>query len=186
MKVMICGLTGTGKSTIAKAIAEAMNYEYISISKLLREFAGKDSKQNGYWTHKEGLEFNDERLKTDIDEKFDKYLLNIIDKKDDFVIDSWTMPWLYNEPSLKIYLKCPFGVRTNRIMLRDKLTEEDAKSAVRKKDGDNKKIYLTKYAFDITKDFEPFDLMISTQYFDAKGIILYILNYVKTVEKYYQ
>ena len=35
MKIMICGLTGTGKSTIAKAIAEATGIEYISSSNYL-------------------------------------------------------------------------------------------------------------------------------------------------------
>jgi len=183
---MICGLTGTGKSTIAKAIAEAMDYEYISSSKLFRKFAGLDHDKKGFWTHKDGLEFNDKRLTSDIDEKYDKYLLDIVDKKENFVIDSWTMPWLYNEPALRIYLKCPFGIRASRIMLRDKLKEDDAKVAVKKKDTDTRKIYLTNYTFDVTKDLEPFDLIINTQYFDARGIILYILNYVKEVEKYYQ
>jgi len=183
---MICGLTGTGKSTIAKAIAEAMNYEYLPSSVLFREFAGIDKKTAGFWTHKEGQEFIEERLKSDIDEQFDKYLLDLIDKKDNFVIDSWTMPWLYKEPCLKIYLKCPFSVRINRVMLRDKLNEEDAKNAVKKKDQDTRKIYLQKYFFDIFKDIEDFDLVLNTQYFDAKGAILYVLNYVKTVEKYYK
>jgi predicted cytidylate kinase len=186
MKVMICGLTGTGKSTIAKAIAEAMDYEYISSSKLFREFTGKDSKEKGFWTHKEGLEFNDERLSSNIDEKFDKYLIDIVDTKDNFVVDSWTMPWLYKEQCLRIYLKCPFSIRMQRIMFRDKLTEEQAKLAVKKKDTDTRKIYLTNYAFDVTKDLEQFDLIVNTQYFDAKGIVLYVLNYVKEVEKYYK
>ncbi len=187
MKIMICGLTGTGKSTIAKAIAEAMDYEYISSSKLFRDFAGKDVKAGQeFWAQKEGQEFLNERLTSNVDERFDKYLLDIVDKKDNFVVDSWTMPWLYNEPCLKIYLKCPFSVRTNRVMFRDKLSEEQAKIAIKKKDTDTRKIYLTNYAFDVTKDFEPFDLIVSTQYFDAKGIILYVLNFVTAVEKYYK
>jgi len=186
MKIMICGLTGTGKSTIAKAIAEAMNYEYIASSKLLREFAGKNtSESQGFWERKQGQEFLDDRLSSDIDEQFDKKLLNIVDEKDNFVIDSWTMPWLYNGVALRIYLKCPFLIRVNRVMLRDKLQEDVTKQAVKRKDLDTKKIFLQKYVFDITKDLEPFDLVINTQYFDARSIILYILNYVKTVEKYY-
>ena len=185
---MICGLTCTGKSTIAKAIAEAIDYEYISSSKLFRDFAGKNvDKGQEFWAQKDGQNFLNERQNTNIDEQFDKHLIDIVDKKDNFVIDSWTMHWLYNEqPSLKIYLKCPFSIRVNRVMLRDKLTEEQAKSTVKKKDTDTRKIYLTNYAFDITKDFEPFDLIINTQYFDAKGIVLYILNYVKEVERYYK
>ena len=45
---------------------------------------------------------------------------------------------------------------------------------------------MQKYLFDINKDLESFDLIINTQYFDSKAIILYVLNYVKTFEKYYK
>jgi predicted cytidylate kinase len=185
---MFCGLTGTGKSTIAKAIAEAMDIKYISSSKLFREFAGKDVKKGQeFWAEKEGQNFLEERLNTDIDEQFDKHLLNVLDTKDDFVIDSWTMPWLYNNDQvLRIYLRAPFNVRVNRVMFRDKLNEPDARAAIKKKDSDTRKIYLQKYLFDINKDLENFDLVINTQYFDSKAVILYILNYVKTFEKYYK
>ncbi len=188
MKIMICGLTGTGKSTIAKAISEAMGYEYLASSKLLREFAGKDTKKGQeFWAEKEGQEFLDSRYNSSIDEEYDKYLLDLMDKKDDFIIDSWTMPWLYNNDNvLKIYLKCPFSIRVNRVMLRDKLKEQDAKTMVKKKDSDTRKIFLQNYCFDITKDLDKFDLVINTQYFDSKAVILYILNYVKTFEKYYK
>ena len=188
MKIFICGLNGTGKSTIAKSIAEAMNIKYISSSKLFRDFAGKDvNKGQEFWAQKEGQNFLDERLNTDIDEQFDKYLLDILDKEDDFIIDSRTMPWLYNnDKALRIYLRSPFSVRVNRVMFRDKLTEEQAKIAVKQRDTIDRKIYLQKYLFDINKDLENFDLVINTQYFDSKAVILYILNYVKTFEKYYK
>ena len=39
----------------------------------------------------------EERINTDVDEQFDKYLLDLLDKEDNFIIDSWTMPWLYKE-----------------------------------------------------------------------------------------
>lgn len=187
MKIMICGLTGTGKSTIAKAIAEATGMKYISSSKLFRDFAGKDvNKGQEFWAQKDGQNFLEERINTDVDEQFDKYLLDLLDKEDNFIIDSWTMPWLYKEQALRICLRAPFGVRVNRVMLRDKLSEADARSAIKKKDSDTRKIYMQKYLFDINKDLESFDLIINTQYFDSKAIILYVLNYVKTFEKYYK
>ena len=71
-------------------------------------------------------------------------------------------------------------------MFRDKLTEDQAKIAVKQRDTIDRKIYLQKYLFDINKDLENFDLVINTQFFDSKSIILYILNYVKTFEKYYK
>jgi len=185
MKVFICGLTGTGKSTISKAIASALNYEYLQSSAMFREFAGLDKKKKGFWTHKEGQEFTEKRLNSDIDEKFDKYLLDIVDKKEDFVIESWTMPWLYPEKAIRIYLKAPFSVRVNRVMFRDKLNQEEAKVAVKLKDSETRKIYLQKYLFDITKDLDNFDFVLNTQYFDARTIVLYVLDFVKMVEKYY-
>lgn len=187
MKIMICGLNGTGKSTIAKAIAEAMDIKYISSSKLFRDFAGKDAKKGQeFWAEKEGQNFLEERLDTNVDEEFDKHLLDLLDKEDNFIIDSRTMPWLYKEQALRIYLRAPFNVRVNRVMFRDKLTEDQAKIAVKQRDSTDRKIYLKNYLFDIAKDLENFDLVINTQYFDSKAIILYILNYVKTFEKYYK
>lgn len=183
---MICGLTGTGKSTISKAVASALNYEFLQSSHMFREFAGIDKKSMGFWTHKEGQEFTESRLKSDVDERFDKYLLNLIDSKDNYVIESWTMPWLYNDVALRIYLKAPFSVRVNRVMFRDKLKEEDAKIAVKMKDSETRKIYLQKYCFDINKDIENFDLVLNTQYFDTKTIVLYVLDFVKMVEDYYK
>ncbi len=181
-------MTGTGKSTVAKAISEAMVYEYMSSSRMFREFAGLDSTTNGWWTHPEGQKFLEKRLKSesDIDERFDKHLLDVIEEKDNFVIDSGTMPWLYKDQALRIYLKAPFSVRASRVMFRDKLSEEDAKQAVKQKDTDTRKIYMQNYCYDVAKDTEDFDLIVNTQYFDIKGVILFVLNYVKTVEKYYQ
>lgn len=186
MRIFICGLTGTGKSTVAKAVAEALGYEYMSSSAMLREFAGVGGEDHTWWSLKGGKEFMGERLKSDLDEKFDKYLLDVVDEKDNFVMDSWTMPWLYKDQALRIYLKCPFSVRASRVMFRDKLSEEDAKQAVKQKDTDTRKIYMQNYCYDVAKDTEDFDLIVNTQYFDIKGVILFVLNYVKTVEKYYE
>jgi predicted cytidylate kinase len=178
MKVFITGLTGTGKSKICKGIEKALKIKYYSSSTLFREFSGNMDDTKGYWTHK-GLKFIEERKESDIDEKFDKYLLELVTNKDQFIMDSRTMPWLYTEPALRILLTAPFDVRVKRVMLRDEHTLDSARSAVSTKDNSDRVIYLNHYGFDIFKDLKPFDLVVNTQYLNEKEVLDLVLEYVK-------
>jgi CMP/dCMP kinase len=184
LKIFIAGLSGTGKSTIAEQVAKKFKLKYYPSSLLFRKFAGKDVETNGWW-EKEGLNFVNEREGSDIDEQFDKYLLNLIDTNPDFVIDSWTLPWLYKEEGLRIFLKAPFEVRVNRVVERDELTYAQIKEGVARKDKLTRAIYMKKYMFDITKDHNIFDFVINTEYFNKKEITKLVFNIVKKYRDYF-
>ena len=186
MKIFVAGLTGTGKSSLSSKLAKKFDIEYLPSSMYFRKFIGKDTNTNGWWTHSEGLEFMKERLDSDFDERFDKYLLNIIDEKEDFVIDSWTLPWLYKEEGLRILLTTPFEIRVQRVMLRDDLDYDDAKISVKQKDYMTKMIYLKKYGFDILKDRNIFDLVVNTQYLTEKEVFSFIAKYVSKYENFFR
>jgi predicted cytidylate kinase len=185
MKVLIAGLTGTGKTTLAKNIAGKFKLKFMPSSSLFREFANQNTSEQGWWT-RAGLKFIKERLNSDFDERFDKYLLELVDSEDDFIIDSWTMPWLYKEEALRIYLTAPFDERVNRIMLRDNHDFDSAKSSVLAKDTETKMIYLQKYQFDIVKDLNVFDLIINTQYLNEKQITDLVCDFVKSYKEYFK
>lgn len=185
MKVFIAGLTGTGKSTIAESVANKLKLKYFRSSMLFREFAGKDTKTIGWW-EKEGLNFIKERADSDIDEKFDKYLLDLADREENFVIDSWTLPWLYKEQGLKILLTCPADVRVNRVMTRDSISLDAAKKSVAEKDHKTRLLFLQKYAFDITKELNVFDLIINTQYLSKDDEIKLICEYAKKYKEFFE
>ncbi len=182
MKILIAGLTGTGKSTVAKEVASHLGLEYISGSAILRTMLGKPNFQQ--WESQKGIEMIKERLKKpSADKKTDAELLSIVSKKDNLVVDSWTIPWLYKgEDAIKIYLTADFKERAKRIQSRDKIEENEALKFVKEKDELTAKVYKKLYKIDI---FDPkgFHLAIDTSHVNpeviAELIVRYALNYVR-------
>jgi len=185
VKVFISGLTGTGKNTIAKELASKLGLKYYECSWLLKEFTGMNVRSDGYHEVR-GKEAIEKRLKSNLDEKFDKHLMDIVDNEDDFVLDSWTMPWLYKEEALRILLTAPYDVRVKRVMIRDKVDLDGAKQIVKAKDAESKLVYLQKYTFDITKDWNVFDLIVNTQYLTKEDEIKLILEYTKKYKNFFE
>jgi len=185
MKVFIAGLTGTGKNTVAKAVAKKFKLKNYESSVLFKDYVGRDFRTNGYWG-KSTKDILKTRIDSDIDEKFDKHLFNIIDMTDEFVVDSWTMPWLYKEEALRVLLTCPFDIRVKRVMGRDNQNFEDTKKVVKEKDIISKMVYLQKYGFDITKDINIFDLIVNTRYLNGNDISKYVCDYVKKYKEFFE
>jgi len=99
-KVVICisGMTGSGKSTVAKRLAGKYGLGYFSGGNALKTLAqeeGYDSDVRGWWETAEGLNFLQQRMgDPTFDKKIDEKLLKLA-KEGNVVLDSWTMPWLY-------------------------------------------------------------------------------------------
>jgi len=181
MKVFIMGLTGAGKTNLAKIIAKKFNLTYYPYSLLFRKFMGFDAKTKSWWIHN-GLKFMKESVQKKNYEylyKFDKYILNILKKQDDFVTDSWTLPWIYGGNALRVMLTAPLEVRIKNVMSRDKIAHKDAKKKIVLKDKLSRELYLKTYGFDITKDFSNFDLVINIEYFNKRNAKKFICDFVK-------
>lgn len=182
MKILIAGLTGTGKSTVAKEVAGHLGLEYISGSAILRTMLGKPAFQS--WESQNGIEMIKARIqKPTADKKTDAELLSIATKKDNIVIDSWTIPWLYkNNDAIKVYLTADFKERVKRVQVRDKIDEATAAKFVKQKDELTAKLYKKIYKIDIFKP-EGFHLVIDTTREDpaviSEIIARYALNYVR-------
>ena len=96
MQISICGTPGSGKSTVAKIIADKLKYKYYSVGALRRKMA-----------EKRGLtiyEFN--QLKEDTDTEFDNIQKKIGEKEDNFVIE--VLPFI---PLCSKVIKVLFQVR---------------------------------------------------------------------------
>ena len=95
--ICVCGMAGSGKSTVAKRIAEDCKLKYFSGGDALMAFAieeGFRPLERGWWESKEGLSFLQKRGKNpQFDEAVDRKLLEVAEKGN-VVLDSWTMPWL--------------------------------------------------------------------------------------------
>ena len=162
--ICISGMTGSGKSTVAKKIAEKYGFDYFSGGNALRVLAqeeGYKSEVTGWWESAEGLNFLKQRMADPVfDKKIDEKLLDLA-KKGNVVLDSWTMPWLLND-GFKVWLEASAKVRAKRVVNRDSISIEEAVKALEEKDARTRQIYKSLYGFDLGNDLSPFNLVLAT------------------------
>src|SRR3989338_4289699 len=143
MEILICGLSGSGKSGVAEIVAKKLNLRLIHTSGILRQLfekkieeidLQKGLKNKGFWESNEGKKLYKQRLEgiskkeKSVDELLDEKLLKEIEKGN-VVMDSWTMPWL-SKKGLKVWLKTSNKVRGKRLAKRDNLSEKEVMKRV--------------------------------------------------------
>jgi cytidylate kinase len=167
--VCISGMAGTGKSTLAKKLAEKYGLRYFSGGDALKELAaneGYDSSVRGWWESPEGLRFLEKREQNhEFDKAVDNKLLEYA-QQGSVLLDSWTMPWLL-KTGFKIWLIASEEKRAERIAERDKLPLKEAVQVLREKEAKTKAIYKKLYGFKLGEDLQPFDLILDTNNLNA-------------------
>ena len=173
-KVVICisGMTGSGKSTVAKKLADKYGLGYFSggnALKILAQEEGYESDVRGWWETAEGLNFLKQRMADPVfDKKIDEKLLELA-AEGNVVLDSWTVPWLLNE-GFKVWLEASPQVRAKRVVTRDSISDEEALKALTEKDERTRQIYKSLYGFDLGHDLTPFNLVLATDELDPDDI----------------
>ncbi|TRO51236.1 cytidylate kinase [Candidatus Bathyarchaeota archaeon] len=173
-KIVVCisGMAGTGKSTLAKKLAEKYYLKYYSGGDALKALAaeeGYDSSSDGWWESPDGLRFLEKREENlEFDKAIDDKLLGYA-REGRVLLDSWTMPWLL-KTGFKIWLIASVEKRAERIAMRDKIPLEEAVKVLKKKETITKAIYKKLYGFMLGEDFEPFDLVLDTNKLNAKEV----------------
>ena len=173
LTLCICGMTGCGKSTLAKRVAEKYNLRYYSGGDALKALAleeGYKQVDRGWWESGEGMKFLQKRVQNpSFDKKIDKKLLEWAERGD-VVLDSWTMPWLLKN-GFKVWLEASPEERAKRIAKRDGTNVTRALAALRKKDSKTKTIYKKLYGFNLGEDFTPFDLILDVDQLAAEEVL---------------
>ena len=178
-KIVICisGMTGSGKSLVAKRLAEKYEFSYFSGGDALRILAqeeGYDSDVRGWWETAEGLNFLKQRMgDSTFDKKIDDKLLELA-AEGNFVLDSWTMPWLLKE-GFKVWLEASPQVRAKRVVTRDSISVKEALKALTEKDERTRQIYKSLYGFDLGHDLTPFNLVLVTDELDSDDVFYAVL-----------
>ena len=184
-KNVIClsGMAGTGKSTLAKKLAEKYNLTYFSGGDVLKDLAkreGYDVSIQGWWESQEGLKFLNERIK---DPKFDKTVddkLLEYAQQGNVLLDSWTMPWLLKE-GFKIWLEASFENRAARVASRDGITISKAFEVLKEKEARTKAIYKSLYGFALGEDFKPFDFILDTNNLSINEVFAILCKVIDNV-----
>lgn len=170
-KIVICisGLAGTGKSTLAKKIAEKYDLRYYSGGDALKALAaeeGYNSSSRGWWESPEGLSFLEKRERNfEFDKAVDDKLLEYA-QQGRVLLDSWTMPWLL-KTGYKIWLIASVEKRAERIAKRDRIPKKEALQVLKEKEARTIAIYRKLYGFTLGTDFKPFNLVLDTDNLNA-------------------
>lgn len=170
--ICVCGMTGCGKSTVAKRLAEKYGLEYFSggnALKVLALEAGYKPAEIGWWETTEGMNFLQQRMADPkFDKKVDEKLLERA-KQGNVIFDSWTMPWLLNE-GFKVWLQASPNIRATRAAERDGIGVKKALKVLKEKDEMTRVIYKGLYGFDLGKDFSPFNMILDTNELDVDEV----------------
>lgn len=170
--ICICGMAGSGKSTVAKRLAEKYNLQYYSGGDALKAIAiekGYKPVKYGWWESKEGMRFLEERERNlKFDKAVDKKLLEMAERGN-VILDSWTMPWLF-EKAFKIWLDASLEKRAERIASRDNISVKEALQALKSKEERTKHIYKKLYHFKLGEDFNPFHLILDTNNLNVEEV----------------
>lgn len=181
--ICISGLAGTGKSTLAKKLAQKYQFQYYSGGDALKDIAkqeGYDISIQGWWESTVGLKFLQERVS---DPKFDRAVdekLLEYAKHGNVLLDSWTMPWLL-KGGFKIWLDASFEKRAARVAERDNLSFIDAVEVLKEKEGHTKSIYKSLYGFVLGEDLTPFNFVLDTDNLNAEEVFDVLCRVIDSV-----
>ena len=172
MLVTISGPPGSGKSTVASALADHLSYEHISGGDIFRGLAD----ERGVTLE----EFN--RLAEDdpqIDRDLDRQLRETAREEDNVVLESRLAGWMAGEyADIKIWLDAPLGTRCRRIAEREGKTPAAARKETERREASETARYREYYGIDFD-DLTIYDLSVNTARWgpdEVTDVVLYAVD----------
>ena len=170
-KISLAGDLGSGKSTVANILIDALGSEYYSTGSIVRAIAERMGmtigELNVYMeTHPE------------IDTEIDDGLVALAQDPRALIIDS-RMAWHFTDGTFKVYMSTDIETAAARIMGANRSCEkatslEEAVECTRARRESEKKRYSAKYGVDIT-DMSNYSLIVDTTYAtpeEVAGVII--------------
>ena len=171
MLVTISGPPGSGKSTVASALADHLDYDHISGGDIFRGLADDRDMT---------LEEFNELAEDDpqIDKDLDRQLRETARNQDDVVLESRLAGWMAGEyADIKIWLDAPMGVRARRIAEREGKTPAAARAETEKREDSETQRYEEYYAIDFD-DITIYDLSVNTARWGPDAVTDIVLDAV--------
>jgi cytidylate kinase len=175
MIISISGLHGTGKSTIAKRIAEALSYEYYSTGNAFREKARElNMSLEEFTRHVE--------KHPEIDNELDEKIIKIA-KKGDIVVDSQLSGFLLKSiADLRIILTCPLETRVKRMAERDGTLYDEKMEETLMRENSEAERFNELYNIDlndVNQIKEAYDVIIATEGLSIEQVfnnVMHVIN----------
>lgn len=174
MKITISGVAGSGKSTVAKAIARKLKLKHYSIGDLMRDLAKE-----------RGVTLLELSKQAESDESIDKALddkQKDLDKEDNFVIDGRLTAFFIPNATIRVFLDCNDDVRAERILV-DRREDESTSDIyqtiqhIKEREDSERKRYKQYYDVDYY-DKSLYDIVIDTTELKVGEVIERILNLI--------
>ena len=163
--ITVSGLHGSGTSTQARRLAEALGLRYVSAGLLFRRIA-----------RERGLTLEELSRLAEEDPELDRILdeqTREEARRGGVVIDAILSGWMVEDADFKIFLTAPLEERVRRIARREHLTLEEARRETLRRERSERERFKRYYGIDLT-DLSIYDVVLNTALFkpDATARIL--------------
>ena len=164
MLLTVSGPPGSGKSTTAAALAEAVDLDHISGGDIFRSLA----EERGL----SPVEFNELAEEDEqIDRDLDRRLYEIASERDGVLLESRLSGWLAaDEADIKIWLDAPLNIRAERIAEREEKPFETAYEETHRRERSEARRYREYYNIDI-EDRSIYDIVYNTARWSPEGVL---------------
>ncbi len=163
MRITISGLPGSGTTTVAKLLSNELSMELISAGDMFRQIANEKTLQL--------VQFNElAENNADFDKQIDAKQGEEAMKRENVIVEGRLSGFFLPDADLKIWLKARVEVRARRIAGREKITNEEALSAMKNRERSENKRYEKYYSINLD-DLSIYDLIIDSSWWREGDIV---------------